>query len=241
MPRYIIERSVPGLTRDELMAAGRRSAAVLAGMPDVRWIRSYVSDAEGKIYCEYDAPSADAIREHARRAGCRSTASRRSPWRSTRRCSSVSPCCATLSPARRLVRADPEQRLGDDLVRQHRVRRMDAAEARVAEQLLEPAARKMPNPPATSSARSTTRHDAFDRVILGGEDLRRPRRAVIDAVRPVVGDPIEMRPDRLEREPHLAPRVLQLGVVGHRPRQRRSSASSSTVSIVMSSARRARP
>jgi hypothetical protein len=69
MPRYIIERSVPGLSRDELMAAGRRSVAVLAGMPDVRWIRSYVSDAEGKIYCEYDAPSAEAIREHARRAG----------------------------------------------------------------------------------------------------------------------------------------------------------------------------
>jgi hypothetical protein len=38
-------------------------------MPEVRWIRSYVSDVEGKIYCEYDAPSAEAIREHARRAG----------------------------------------------------------------------------------------------------------------------------------------------------------------------------
>jgi hypothetical protein len=69
MPCYIIERSVPGLTRDELMAAGRRSVAVLAGMPDVHWIRSYVSDAEGKIYCEYDAPSIEAIREHAQRAG----------------------------------------------------------------------------------------------------------------------------------------------------------------------------
>ena len=69
MPRYIIERSVPGLTRDELFAAGRRSVAVLGDMPDVRWIRSYVSDAEGKIYCEYDAPSPDAILEHARRAG----------------------------------------------------------------------------------------------------------------------------------------------------------------------------
>lgn len=69
MPRYIIERSVPGLTRDDLFAAGRRSVAALSDMPDVRWIRSYVSDAEGKIYCEYDAPSADAILEHARRAG----------------------------------------------------------------------------------------------------------------------------------------------------------------------------
>jgi Protein of unknown function (DUF4242) len=69
MPRFIIERSVPGLTRDELTAAGRRSVAVLSELTDVRWIRSYVSEAEGKIYCEYDAPSVEAIREHARRAG----------------------------------------------------------------------------------------------------------------------------------------------------------------------------
>jgi hypothetical protein len=69
MPRYIIERSVPGLTPESVEAAARRSAAVLHDMPDVKWIRSYVSDAEGKIYCEYDAPSADAILEHARRAG----------------------------------------------------------------------------------------------------------------------------------------------------------------------------
>jgi len=69
MPRFIIERSVPGLTREELMAAGRRSVVALAELPDVRWIRSFVSDVEGKIYCEYDAPSLEAIREHARRAG----------------------------------------------------------------------------------------------------------------------------------------------------------------------------
>jgi hypothetical protein len=69
MPRFIIERSVPGLSREMLMEAGRRSVAVLSDMPDVRWIRSYVSDADGKIYCEYDAPSAEAVREHARRAG----------------------------------------------------------------------------------------------------------------------------------------------------------------------------
>ena len=69
MPRYIIERSAASLTRDELTAAGKRSVAVLAGMPEVRWIRSYISDVEGKIYCEYDAPSLEAIREHARLAG----------------------------------------------------------------------------------------------------------------------------------------------------------------------------
>ena len=69
MPRYIIERTVPALSREDLEATARRSIAVLANMPEVRWIRSYVSDVEGKIYCEYDAPSPEAIYEHARRAG----------------------------------------------------------------------------------------------------------------------------------------------------------------------------
>lgn len=69
MPRFIIERSVPGLSSEDLTAAARRSIQVLADMPDVKWIRSYVSDAEGKIYCEYDAPSLEAIFEHARRSG----------------------------------------------------------------------------------------------------------------------------------------------------------------------------
>jgi hypothetical protein len=69
MPRYIIERSVPGLNRAVLDAAARRSKQALAEMPEVTWIRSYISDAQGKIYCEYDAPSVDAVLEHARRAG----------------------------------------------------------------------------------------------------------------------------------------------------------------------------
>jgi hypothetical protein len=69
MSRYIIERTVGKLTPDELRTAGLKSNAVLASMPDVVWIKSYVSDAEGKIYCEYDAPNAEAVLEHARRAG----------------------------------------------------------------------------------------------------------------------------------------------------------------------------
>ena len=69
MPRYIIERSVPGLTPEQLDAAARRSVAVLEQMKGVRWVRSYVSAAEGTSYCEYDAPDPEAIREHARRAG----------------------------------------------------------------------------------------------------------------------------------------------------------------------------
>ncbi|HEX6816466.1 MAG TPA: DUF4242 domain-containing protein [Gemmatimonadaceae bacterium] len=69
MPRYIIERNVPGLTRKDLEAAARRSMDTVAQMPGIVWIRSYVSDTEGKIYCEYDAPDPEAILEHARRAG----------------------------------------------------------------------------------------------------------------------------------------------------------------------------
>ena len=69
MPRYIIERNVGSLTRADLDAAGRRSNEVIDGMPGVVWIRSYVSDVEGKIYCEYDAPSVESLLEHARRAG----------------------------------------------------------------------------------------------------------------------------------------------------------------------------
>lgn len=69
MPRYIIERNVPGLSRADLEAAARRSVETIANMPGVVWIRSYVSDTEGKIYCEYDAPDPAAIVEHARRAG----------------------------------------------------------------------------------------------------------------------------------------------------------------------------
>jgi hypothetical protein len=69
MPRYIIERSVVLLSREELDAAGRRSVQATAQVPGVVWIRSYVSETEGKIYCEYDAPSPEAIREHARLAG----------------------------------------------------------------------------------------------------------------------------------------------------------------------------
>jgi hypothetical protein len=69
MPRYIIERNTGQLTAEQLHAAGVRSNAVIGGMPEVVWIKSYVSDAEGKIYCEYEAPNAEAVLEHARRAG----------------------------------------------------------------------------------------------------------------------------------------------------------------------------
>ena len=69
MPRYIIERQVGKLSADDLRSAGFRSNEVLSEMSGVVWIKSYVSDAEGKIYCEYEAPNAEAVLVHARRAG----------------------------------------------------------------------------------------------------------------------------------------------------------------------------
>ena len=69
MPRYIIERNVGAVTEEDLEVASRRSMEVLAEMDGIVWIRSYASHSEGKVYCEYEAPSKEAVREHARRAG----------------------------------------------------------------------------------------------------------------------------------------------------------------------------
>jgi hypothetical protein len=68
MPKYIIFRTVGDISEEELEAANLRSIEALEGIPDVRWIRSYYSAGEGKIYCEYEAPSVEALIEHARNA-----------------------------------------------------------------------------------------------------------------------------------------------------------------------------
>ena len=47
-------------------------------MPGVVWIRSYVSDAEGKIYCEYDAPDLEPCWSTRAARGSRPTGSARS-------------------------------------------------------------------------------------------------------------------------------------------------------------------
>jgi len=49
MPRYLIERTVGTLTREQIEADSRRSIEVIAETPGLVWIRSYVSDVDGKI------------------------------------------------------------------------------------------------------------------------------------------------------------------------------------------------
>jgi hypothetical protein len=71
MPRYVIERNIPGagtLSPRELHDISAKSNQVIADMaPRAQWIQSYVSG--DKIYCVYLAESADAVREHATNGG----------------------------------------------------------------------------------------------------------------------------------------------------------------------------
>jgi len=71
MPKFIIERDIPGagqMTQADLQAISQRSCAVLRPLgPQVQWVESYVTD--DKVYCVYIADSAELIREHAEQGG----------------------------------------------------------------------------------------------------------------------------------------------------------------------------
>jgi hypothetical protein len=71
MPRFLIERNIPGaggLSPEQLQAVSQQSCGVLQAMgPQIQWVQSYVSD--DKITCVYVAPNAEMIREHARQGG----------------------------------------------------------------------------------------------------------------------------------------------------------------------------
>ena len=71
MPKFLIERDLPGLgtmSADELAATASASNDVLARMaPHVQWLQSFVT--ADKMYCVYVADDVDAVREHARRGG----------------------------------------------------------------------------------------------------------------------------------------------------------------------------
>ncbi len=71
MPKYIIERDIPGagqLTQAELQGISQKSCGVLRNMgPSIQWLHSYVTG--DKIYCIYIADNEQAIREHAEQGG----------------------------------------------------------------------------------------------------------------------------------------------------------------------------
>lgn len=71
MPKYVIEREIPGagnLSSEELQSISQTSCGVLQKMgPHIRWIQSFVTG--DKVYCVYVAPDEETIREHARQGG----------------------------------------------------------------------------------------------------------------------------------------------------------------------------
>ncbi|MCM4160782.1 DUF4242 domain-containing protein [Antarcticibacterium flavum] len=71
MPKFIIERDIPGagrLSNEELKNISKNSCEVLHNLgPTINWVHSYITG--NKVYCIYSAPSELMILEHARRAG----------------------------------------------------------------------------------------------------------------------------------------------------------------------------
>jgi len=71
MPKFVIEREVPGvgsLPADQIQAISQKSCSVLTNLgPQIQWLQSYVTD--NKIYCIYIAPNEQLVREHARQGG----------------------------------------------------------------------------------------------------------------------------------------------------------------------------
>ena len=71
MPRYVIERDIPGvgkLSKQELQGISQKSCSVLQKLgPQIQWVHSYVTG--DKIFCVYNGPSADVVREHAFKGG----------------------------------------------------------------------------------------------------------------------------------------------------------------------------
>jgi Protein of unknown function (DUF4242) len=68
MPKYVIERELPGIgqaTAEQLRETATNSNAVVADLgPEIRWLESFVTD--DKVYCVYAASSEDILHEHAR-------------------------------------------------------------------------------------------------------------------------------------------------------------------------------
>ena len=71
MPKYVIEREIPNagkLSQQDLQAISQKSCGILQKLgPQVQWVESFVTD--GKIYCIYNAPNEEMVREHARQGG----------------------------------------------------------------------------------------------------------------------------------------------------------------------------
>lgn len=71
MPKYVIEREIPGagaLSAGQLQGISQKSCGVLRHLgSEIQWLHSYVTG--DKIYCVYIAPNEEMVREHAKQGG----------------------------------------------------------------------------------------------------------------------------------------------------------------------------
>lgn len=72
MPRYLLERTVGDVSRDDLDVIAARSTEIrLERYPDLEWEHTHVvrTPAGLKAFCLYAAPEAEIVLAHARELG----------------------------------------------------------------------------------------------------------------------------------------------------------------------------
>ncbi|MFP3941226.1 MAG: DUF4242 domain-containing protein [Thermoanaerobaculia bacterium] len=71
MPRYVVEREIPGagkLSEHELREAAAKALDALGPLGSkVQWLHTFVTD--DKVYCIYVAPDEEAVRRHSDAVG----------------------------------------------------------------------------------------------------------------------------------------------------------------------------
>ena len=71
MPKFVIEREIPGIGRlpaESVRTLSQKSCEVLEKMgPSIQWLESFVTN--DKLYCVYIAPDEETVRQHASQGG----------------------------------------------------------------------------------------------------------------------------------------------------------------------------
>ncbi len=67
MPKYLVERYLPGFSMEQLKAAAaaakKTTAEMTAEGTPVRYLRSTFITGEDKCFCLFEGPSADSVRQ----------------------------------------------------------------------------------------------------------------------------------------------------------------------------------
>ena len=69
MPRFMVTRTLPPLTHEQLKGVAQNVVKAANELGNVSWIRSHVTNDGAHSFCEFDAPDAASCRQHAALAG----------------------------------------------------------------------------------------------------------------------------------------------------------------------------